>query len=608
MASSASRPRQELQELFGLLHRLKVKPVHFITAFALSTAAAVLEGASLALLIPLIQGVTTFDFSFIGATFAWQILSRFYEPLRHFSQRDFFLLLAGLVFATAIGKNVFRYLSSVSVAHIARIASHNMRRQIFDTYLGVNKLFFDRHNTGYLNQVLVDFTERVTRPLSEGHQLLNATLAFAVYIIVMFTISWKITLFILVIFPIMIVAQRLLIARIKQRSHRLADSIARFSKSTYNTLTSIPLVMANTTASDEAKKFARASGEVAETEFTITKLQHLIRPVQETITLLTVLVLVIIVAILVQRGHTEASASLLVYFYVLMNAATSFAALQRMQGLIAQAAGPTRVVQEILGQKKNYQLADGYKEFPGLHTGIAFKALAFSYPEGRPILRQLTFTIPRGKMTALVGPTGAGKSTIVNLLMRFYDSPRGALLFDGADIAEFSLRSLRAHIALVSQDTVLFNDTIRANLLYGLPSVSDDALRSAISKARLADFVERLPEGLETTIGDRGVKLSGGEKQRLAIARALLKGAEIILLDEATSALDSRTEKLIQEAIDAAIADKTAVVIAHRLSTIQHADNIVVIEDGQIIEQGRLADLLAKRGAFYRYWEEQKFF
>lgn len=598
----------QLRTIFAMLRQLQVRPVRFFSAFILSGVAALMEGLSLALLIPLVQGVTTFDFSFVRQTRVFALVGDVFPGALTLENQELFLLVLLLTFITAIGKNFFRYLSSVSVAHIARIASHNMRRHIFETYISVNKLFFDRHNTGYLNQVLVDFTERVTRPLAEGHQLLNASLSFLVYIAVMFSISWKITFFILIIFPVMVFTQRLIIARIKQRSHTLAASIARFSKSTYNTLTSMPLVMAYTTGATEVRKFTQASEEVAATEFSMTKLQHLIRPIQETITLLTVLLLVVIMAILVQQRHTSASASFIVYFYVLMNAATSFAALQRMQGLIAQADGPWQVVKEILSSRDTYRVTEGTRKFSGLQKAIHLRSLTFVYPDGRQALKDITFDIPRGKMTALVGPTGSGKSTIISLLMRLYDSPPGTLLIDGVDSAEFTLQSLRSHVALVSQDTVLFNDTIRANIVYGLTSVKEETISAVIEKARLHDFIEQLPAGLNTNIGDRGVKLSGGEKQRISIARALLKGAEIILLDEATSALDSRTEKLIQESIDVAVKDKTAVVIAHRLSTIQHADNIVVIEEGRIVEQGRLNDLLARKGAFYRYWEEQKFY
>jgi len=211
-------------------------------------------------------------------------------------------------------------------------------------------------------------------------------------------------------------------------------------------------------------------------------------------------------------------------------------------------------------------------------------------------------------MTAIVGPTGSGKTTIVNLLLRFYDCPPDSIFIDGVDIRKFSLKSLRQHMALVSQETLLFNDTLRANIAYGIDNISDKQIMDVIEKARLYDFIMKLPQGLNTLIGDRGVQLSGGEKQRVSIARAILKGSEILILDEATSSLDTRTEKLIQEAIEKAAENKTVIAIAHRLSTIKNADKIVVIEDGRIIEKGLMQDLLARKGKFYRYWQEQKFY
>jgi ABC-type multidrug transport system fused ATPase/permease subunit len=231
----------------------------------------------------------------------------------------------------------------------------------------------------------------------------------------------------------------------------------------------------------------------------------------------------------------------------------------------------------------------------------------FGYKEGRDVLRGLSFTVEKGTVTALVGPTGAGKTTIISLLLRYYDCPPETVFLDDTDIRDFTSASLRSHMAFVSQETLLFHDTLRANITYGLGSVPEDRLEDVVTRARLRDFVRSLPQGLDTLIGDRGVKLSGGEKQRVSIARALLKGADILILDEATSSLDSKTEKLIQEAIEEAIRGKTAIVIAHRLSTIRNADKIVVIEDGRCVEEGRLEELLAKKGRFAEYWEEQKF-
>ena len=225
------------------------------------------------------------------------------------------------------------------------------------------------------------------------------------------------------------------------------------------------------------------------------------------------------------------------------------------------------------------------------------------------ILNDINFSIEKGKVTAIVGETGAGKSTIVNLLLRFYDCPPNTIFIDGTDVRRFTVRSLRDHMALVTQEGYLFNDTLKNNILYGLKQdVSNKKLLKAIDKARLSDFVNNLPKGLDTVIGDRGVRLSGGEKQRLAIARAMLKSAEIIILDEATNALDAQTEKLIQGAIYEAIAGKTAIVIAHRFSTIRNADKIVVMENKKIIEEGTVSKLLEEKGKFYQYWQAQRFF
>ena len=261
---------------------------------------------------------------------------------------------------------------------------------------------------------------------------------------------------------------------------------------------------------------------------------------------------------------------------------------------------------ELLAEHRDIVDAPDAQPLPDGPADIVFDRVGFGYDPRRQILHDISFTIPAGKTVAVVGASGSGKSTLARLLFRFYDVDRGAIRLHGIDLRALTQQSLRGAIGIVPQDTVLFNDTIAYNIRYGRPEASDDSLVAAARAAQLAEFVTRLPEGYESRVGERGLKLSGGEKQRVAIARALLKNPPVLIFDEATSALDSRTEQAIQGSLDAAASGRTALVIAHRLSTVMHADEILVLDAGHIVERGRHAELLAQGGRYAQMWAAQQ--
>jgi ATP-binding cassette subfamily B protein len=277
--------------------------------------------------------------------------------------------------------------------------------------------------------------------------------------------------------------------------------------------------------------------------------------------------------------------------FVYREVKASLASIEQMLSLLDQETSVKDLGKQTLASKK---------------LSIEFKDLEFSYQSERSILKGLNFTIEAGERVAVVGSSGAGKSTLTKLLFRFYDKTAGNILINKQPIDDYSLASLREHIGVVPQDTVLFNDTLKNNVLYASPDASDDDIARVITMAQLDYFISQCPGGLETVVGERGLKLSGGEKQRLAIARMLLKRPAIMVFDEATSSLDSRTEKNINQAIREASVGHTSLIIAHRLSTIIDADKIVVLDDGIVVEQGKHADLLAKEGYYYLLWQAQK--
>lgn len=587
------------------LIRIGLSPAALITPVVFSLIAASFEGISLAALIPFLTAVLSGDFSVVQKIPGFSLIQTAIPDLLQ-SQTKFVALMAGVIAGAALLKNTARYVADVSVAGLVKTAVYKLRQLVFDRCLGYGKLFFDRSSLGHLNQVLMNYTSEVTNPIPQVHQIINMFFSLAIYLTLMALISWPLTLFVVLVFPLMNLALAWLIARVRRYSRIQTEAINDLSKRVFNILSSVPLVKLYDFEAHERERFSKISYQVAHYDYTIVKAQTLVGPLQEGMALITMLLVVGVMAWLNRQGKVIESGSFIVFFYLVLHSITTYGRLHRFQGSLAKATGPMEEIKKILSDEDKHVVPDGVSKLSGLITNIVFKDLKFAYNAATPVLQGVSFTIPARKITALVGPTGAGKTTIVSLLLRLYDCPPGTILLDGADIRNFTAASIRSRLAFVSQDAWLFHDSLWANLTYGLINTTKEAAISALKRARLMELVERLPHGLKTEIGDRGVQLSGGEKQRLSIARALLKQAEIVIFDEPTSALDAQTEQLVQAALQEAMQERTVLVIAHRLATIQYADSIVVLEAGRVVEQGTWHELYQQhKGLFRTFWDAQ---
>lgn len=600
--------RSTTGKLFYLLRVIRIPSKYFVLPVVFGIFSVAFEGVGVGLLIPILNGFLHKSFSFVlDAPYIGPVVRMLPKFIVQNDRLLFGVFLGAFVFLYIL-KNILRYLSDISMVYFAVRCIHHLRKALFGKYLSFGKQFFDTTNVGHHATLLMDFTKNALNPLFYGDRLLNGILSLIAYLVVMFFISWKLTLVALPLFAVLHFAIKSMVSRIKRLSSRITEHESELGKKSIEILSTIPLVKSYGTQRNEQELYTMISDKMSRKDFHARIFQQLLLPLQDVITLLVVMGIFVGALFVFGRDEIASAPSLLVYFYVIMNAASKLGGVLGIRGTLARAAGPLDAVLEIFDEQGKFFVRGGTEEFPGLRENIEFRHLNFSYLNGRDVLRDLSFTMKRGEMTAVVGPTGAGKSTLIHLLMRYYECPEDSLFVDGIDIRTYKLDSYLQHVALVSQETLLLHMSLRDNITYGFRrDVNEDELIRVINQSRLSEFVSRLPQGLDTLIGDRGVRLSGGEKQRVSIARALLKQSEILILDEATSSLDSQTEKLIQEAIDEAVTGRTSIVIAHRLSTIRNADNIVVLEEGRKVEEGSMDELLEKKGLFHTLWQEQRF-
>ncbi|MCA0375040.1 MAG: ABC transporter ATP-binding protein/permease [Gemmatimonadetes bacterium] len=498
-------------------------------------------------------------------------------------------------------KNVLIWLSGQVGVQLQEYVVRDLRARLYAHLLRLPLPWFTRNKVGQvISRVLADtgtaktvVTELVTRSLWSAAQLIATLVA-------MFTTSWRLSLAALVIAPITIGAIQPVLRKLRKGYSRLGNEQGEMTSLVQEVVSGVRLVKSYRAEGREEQKFVERNNAFARGFVRVGRLALLSGPVTETLATFTAVAILRYGAELVMVQGTLTGAELMVFLVQVMRLLQPLKQLSQAPAAAQQSLASAERIFEILDARTETALDTGTRADASFTRDVTFDGVTFAYDRDGVALRDISFTARKGDVIALVGASGAGKSTLVDLLPRFIDPTAGRILLDDVDVRTFRLDALRSLIGIVSQDTVLFNDTVRANVAFGRPDATQDQLDAAAGAANALGFIRSLPQGWDTNLGERGTRLSGGQRQRLAIARALLSDPPILILDEATSALDAESERLVQEAIDRLLAGRTVFVIAHRLATIQHADRILVLDQGQLVEEGTHASLLARCGAYAR--------
>ena len=512
--------------------------------------------------------------------------------------------LAAVIFVIigiVVVKNVFVWLAGQFGASVQEYVTRDMRDAVFQHMQRLPLRYFQRTKAGQIISKILSDTDQTKALVTEMVMRTVQSVATVIsLLVVLFAMSVRLTFLSLVIAPLLTLALQPLLRKLRRGYRRSRNDYGETTSVLQEVVNGIRLVKSFGGEPYEDARFGLASHQYSEGMVRINRVSALSQPLTEVIGMSIAVLILWIGAKAVLRGNGMDAASLIVFMTVVMQLLPPFKQLSQTPTTAQQSFAAAERLFEVLDEPAEQQVDRGTRVMKNLERDIQFDGVGFSY-DTEPVLSDVSFTARKGAVVALVGASGAGKSTLVDLIPRFYEPTSGRILFDGVDGAEITLASLRSLTGIVSQDTVLFNDTVRRNIAYGAAERFTQAQVEAAARAANAhEFITQLPDGYETVLGERGTRLSGGQRQRLAIARALLVDPPILILDEATSALDTESERLVQEAVDRLLANRTVFVIAHRLSTVTHADVILVLDRGRIVERGTHTQLLAERGAYFR--------
>ena len=517
------------------------------------------------------------------------------------------LFVISIIITTALLKNVTNYFASYHVTRLRTGVLRDIREKLYKKIINLPVSYYSERRKGdIMARMLGDINEVQNSFFQVLELVVREPLTILFSIITMFIISPKLTLFVFAFIPISGFVISRVGKNLKAKSVKAQNENGIFISILDETLGGLKVVKSYNAEDSFTKKFNDSINRLQQLSNSIGNKNNLASPMSEFLGIVTIATLLWFGAQMVVGEQSISSATFITYIALAYTILTPAKAISKASYQVKTGLAAAERVFTLMEQENTITDSANAVDKKTFEDKITLENINFRY-ENENVLKDFSLTIPKGKTVALVGQSGSGKSTIANLLTRFYDVNEGKVLIDGTDIKDIQIKSLRDLMGLVTQDSILFNDTIKGNISLGKPDATDDEIIEALKIANAYEFVKDLPEGIYTNVGDSGNKLSGGQKQRLSIARAVLKNPPIMILDEATSALDTESERLVQVALENMMQNRTSVVIAHRLSTIQKADLIVVMQKGKIVEQGNHEELLAKNGTYSKLVSMQSF-